>query len=68
MAVVPTGIGLKEIVVGYAERELLRVKTTGVSPYWLGVVPYPYEGQIVALITSEGADAYIITKWNAETL
>ena len=43
-------------------------KTTGVSPYWLGVVPYPYEGQIVALITSEGADAYIITKWNAETL
>ena len=41
--------------------------TANVSAYWLGVVPYPYEGQIVALVTNEGATAYIITQWNAET-
>lgn len=41
--------------------------TTGVSEYWLAVVPYPYEGQIVALVTATGATAYILTTWNSGT-
>ena len=40
--------------------------TENVSAYWLGIVPYPYEGQILALVSASHAQAFIITHWDAE--
>ena len=40
--------------------------TENVSEYWLGIVPYPYEGQILALVSQSSAQAYIITTWDDE--
>ena len=39
-------------------------KKANVSEYWLSAVPYPYEGQILALADEDTCAAYIITAWD----
>ena len=40
--------------------------TENVSEYWRNIIPYPYEGQILALVSQSSAQAYIITSWDSE--